>query len=215
MNRNVLIAIGIVLVLGIGAFAYMGMTDNDDNDTNTNQANTGQNNDGETPQFNPAATTDRDFVGTISGSGQEGTVVFEYDNDSESFRYVATANGEGIETITTPDAYYAMANGQWIKYPTGTDSGFDADDYQYGNDELEDYRNSSAYQGTQQCSAGTCHVWQTTIGNSQSTLLIDTDTGYIVRVSTTAGDQTSAIDYEYKEVTITAPTDAQEIELPS
>lgn len=211
MNRNLIIGLVAAVVVGGGIWAYLANQDDEATSNDTNQSQQ----DGENPAFNATSTADLDFVGTISGSGQEGTIVFEYDKDTDSIRYIATsADGSEIQTITTPDAYYAQANGQWIKYPTGTDSGFNPDNYQYTADELATYQ-GSAYQGTQDCASGTCHVWRYNAGNTESTLLIDTSTGYIVRVSSVVGDQTSAIDYEYKEVSITAPADAQEIELPS
>lgn len=210
MNRNLLIGLIAAVVVGGGVAAYVA-TRNGDDSANQN-GNSAQN--GDTPQFSPVSTEGLDFVGTISGAGQEGEVTFEYDRDSQSFRYVASSNGQAIETITTPDAYYAMAGGRWIKYPTGTDSGFDAENYQYDDGELASYQGNSAYQGTESCAAGTCHVWRTTTEASESTLLIDADTGYIIRVSTTVNGQTSSIDYEYKDVTITPPADAEEVNFP-
>lgn len=211
MNRNLVIGLIVAVLVGGGIWAYMSSQDEDNNTDNTSQSQ--QN--GETPTFNATSTDQQDFVGTITGSGQEGSVVFEYDKDSDSFRYVATSSEGGeIETITTPEAYYTRANDTWIKYPTADNTGFDASSYQYTNEELGAF-NSSAYQGTQSCATGTCHVWRYTTENTESTLLIDTETGYIVRVSNVVGDQTSAIDYEYKSVTISAPADAQEIEIPS
>jgi hypothetical protein len=211
MNRNLLIGLVAAMVVGGGVVAYVATQNDDDANQNGNGAQT---QDGDTPQFSPVSTEGLDFVGTITGAGQEGEVTFEYDKDSQSFRYIASSNGEAIETITTPDAYYAMTGGRWIKYPTGTNSGFDPESYQYDDGELANYQGNSAYQGTESCAAGTCHVWRTTSEGSESTLLIDTDTGYIVRVSTTTGGQTSSIDYEYKDVTITPPADAEEISFP-
>jgi hypothetical protein len=210
MNRNLVIGVVVAAVVGVGAVIYFATQGEDNGDTANNSANQSDQS-GDAPLFNPTGTNGLDFVGLISGSGAEGDITFEYDKDSDSFRYLASSNGEAIETITTPDAYFAMAGGEWIKYPANTSSSFDAAEYQYDDDDLNTYQGSSIYAGTEACSTGTCHVWRHTAENTETTLLVDTETNYIVRVSAKVGEQTSVIDYEYKDVTVTPPTDFQEL----
>lgn len=211
MSRNLIIGIIAFLVVG-GTATYLVMQDDDVADDVGQAVNEATEN---SPVFNATSTNDKDFVGTITSNSQEGAVTFAYDHDTNSFRYTATGESGTIETITTPDAYYAMADDQWVKYPTGTDSAFDPSSYQYDQDELSQYSGANNYVGTEDCATGTCHVWRYTIDNYQSSLFVDTATGYVVRVETNNNGQTSSIDYSYEEVNITPPADAQEIELPS
>lgn len=210
MNKGLIIGIVAAVIIGGGAMAYFAMQDDDGSSDDTTNTSQNQDNDGN-PTFNAAATDNRDFVATISSGVEGGDSSFEYDVDSKSFRYKASASGQSIETIITPDAYYSMANGEWIKYPTATGSGVDPESYQYNTSEIDAYRGTSNYVGRESCSAGTCDVWRTTSAGAESTLFIETGTGYIVKVETTLDGKTSSIEYDYKSVTITPPTDFQEL----
>lgn len=208
MNKGLIIGIIAAVVIAGGAVAYFSMPDESDNNnasTNQNQANNNL------PTFNAASTDSRDFVATISSGVEGGDSSFEYDVDSKSFRYKASASGQTIETIITPDAYFTMANGEWIKYPTTTGSGIDPESYQYNTNEIDAYKGTTTYVERESCSAGPCDVWRTTSAGAVSTLFIDTATGYIVRVETTVDGKTSSIAYDYKNVTIAPPTTYQEL----
>ena len=210
MKKSLIVGIVVAVLIGGGAVAYFAMKDDDGGNDDTTNTSQSQDNNGN-PTFNPAATDNRDFVATIN-SGTEGSdSSFEYDVDSESFRYKASASGQSIETIITPDAYFTMANGEWIKYPTATGSGVDPESYQYSTAELSAYEGTSSYVGQESCSAGTCDVWRTSSAGAESALFIETGTGYIVKVETTVDDKTSSIEYDYKDVTINPPTDFQEL----
>lgn len=211
MNKNLIIGIVAAVVIGGGAVAYVATRGDDDDDANNNNTISQSQND-DVNAFNPLSTEGLSVVMTITSSNQEGEGVFEFDGEGNS-RYVATQNGQAIEFIITSDGYFTKAGDQWIKYPTtaSTQSGIDATAYQYDDSELTAYRNTAVHQGQQSCSAGTCDVWAYSAGGAESKIYIDTDTRYISQVETSANGQTSTVTYEYKDVTITPPTDYQEL----
>lgn len=214
MSRGAIIGVIAAVLLVGGAAAYV-ITRNDDEPTG-NQTNTSEQTDDhhdDDPVFNPISTEGRDFEATFSGSQASGSSSFEYDADNKAVRFIAAQGDNEIETITTPDAYYARTGDEWIKYPVAS-STFDAESYQYDEQELGTYQNSAAshYAGVQDCSgpSGSCHVWEFGAG-SETTIYLDTGNGYIVKVISMANGQISTVEYDYKPVTITPPTEFKEL----
>lgn len=214
MSRGATIGVIVAVLLVGGVTAYV-MT-RDEKEPTGNQANTSEQTDDHhtnEPAFNPVSTEGRDFEATFSGSQAAGTSSFEYDADNKAVRFIAGEGDQEIETITTPDAYYARTGDKWIKYPVAS-STFDAEAYQYNEQELGTYQNSSTshYTGVQDCSgpSGSCHVWEFGAG-ADTTIYLDTGNGYIVKVVSEANGQTSTVEYDYKTITITPPSEFDEL----
>ena len=212
MSRPVLIGVIIaaVVVMGGGA-AYM-LTKDDDSDSqqqsSQNSTDTGNN------TFGPASTEGLEFTATISVDGTQ-SAMLEHD-DQGNTRYIATSGGQQIEIIYTSDAYYSCQGDNCVKFPISqsSNSGFNPGDYTYDETKLSGYANP-AYKGQQSCPSGTCDVWEVSAGGVTSTLYVDSNTKRIAQVESTVGGKTSKIVYEYKDVTITVPANAQTITTPT
>ena len=121
-----------------------------------------------------------------------------------------------MEIIYTSDAYYACQGDNCVKYPISqsSNSGFDPSAYTYDQAKLASYT-SPANKGQQSCPSGTCDVWEVSAGGYSSKLYIDSDTKRITQVESTVAGKTSKIVYEYKDVSITVPANAQTIPVPT
>ncbi len=210
MNKNVIIAIVAVIVIGGGGAAAYFYTQNDNtasSDTNTTAT------DKRPSVFEPKQTTDRDFKATLTTEGETVKTSFEYDTDEKVFHYESNVDGQTFESITTEDAQYMYTNDKWLKYPVGQQqsTNFDPEEYQFDDEELRDYQSNVEYKGTESCSVGRCHVWKADTPESESTFYVSTKDGYIVKVETVVDGKISTITYEYEDVEIEVPTDAQEL----
>jgi hypothetical protein len=212
MTRSVIIGAIAVVLLGGGAAAYILTKDDDKNATNntSQQSQNGQSG----AAFNPASTEGLEFKATITtqNAGQATKATLEHD-DKGNNRYVSSSGGQQTEIIYTSDAYYSCQGSNCTKFPVSqsSSSGFNPGDYTYSESKLAGYRSGSTYKGKQDCPSGTCDVWSVTAGGVTSTLYVDTDTGYITQVESTVNGATSKIVYEYTDVTINVPANAQTV----
>jgi hypothetical protein len=138
----------------------------------------------------------------------------EYDKNSKVVKYQSTANGQTTILYYASDAFYTCQNDSaCYKYPINqsTASGFSRESYEYSQEELADFKNGAAYQGTQPCPAGSCDVWKVSTEDGQSTIYIDKATKRISQVEGTTAAGSSKIVYEYKDVNVSIPPNAQEL----
>lgn len=206
-----LIAAGVIIVGG-GA-AYM-LTREDDSAPAGSSQEAG---DASAASFNPTSTEELEFKATIATQkdGQTMTATLEHDDQNRS-RYVSNLGGQQTEVIYTNDAYYTcQAGGTCIKFPISqsANSGFDPSAYNYDQSELAGFSDRS-YKGKKDCPSGTCDVWEVTAGGFTSTLYIDSRTKRITQVEGNIAGANSKIVYDYTDVTITVPANAQEINVP-
>lgn len=218
MNKKLLIGL-VVVVVGAGGAAFFAMNQNDDNTstTQTSQSNedateTTKENDSQ-PTFNPQITGNKSFVATIEGTSEgeqaiEGTI--ESDGQG-NLRFVGTTVGESAE-------YYILADGRYIICQEGAcfstsseTSGFSVDDYNVTDDDVAEFRETASYIGREDCPAGSCDVWQVTDEGVETKIYISTKDSLVSQVTGTDEGDTFKVVYEYKEVTITPPSDVQDI----
>ena len=219
MSRNLIIGlvVGGVVLVGGGAYFVTQNGSDSSNDSASQQSSENASQDSSTQAFDAVSTNDTSFVATISTSDTEGKTsqsTMEYDKSSGNVRYTSTADDKTFTITYTSDAYYMCQSAdRCIKYPLNGvgDSGFDRSAFEYTAEELAGYKNSSAYQGKKDCPSGTCDVWQVSEGDYRATIYIDAGSKKIVQVEGTTGGTTSKIVYEYKDVSITPPANAQEI----
>lgn len=215
MSRSAIVWIVGILVIAGGVGGYFVTRDGNDNDSSS-QTSSSLNNNGQSSgdkSFAPVSTEGLAFAATITTSGEAGTneAKIEYDG-KEKTRYSATKDGQQSEIIYTADTYYFCASGSCIKYPISQSgaSGFSPGDYQYDETELGNYKNNASYKGRQDCPAGTCDVWAVSNEGVISSIYIDTDTKRISQVEGSQNGTTTKIVYEYKDVSIEIPANAQE-----
>lgn len=208
MTRPVIIGAIVVILLGGGGAAYVLTKDDDKPPQNTSQ------NDSNANAFDAVSTEGLEFTAKITTSGASGTTeaTLEHD-DQNNTRYVSDIGGMQTEVIYTADAYYSCQAGNCTKFALSqsSSSGVNPGDYTYDESKLAGYRDNSTHKGRQDCPAGTCDVYEVSVGGTTSTIYIDTDTKRISQVESTISGATSKIVYEYKDVTINVPTNAQTV----
>lgn len=204
MSRSVIIGAIVIMMLGGGAATYVLTKDDDKNKEGSSQTSSGSNNN----TFNPASTENLEFAATITAEGAP-QATMEHD-DKGNTRYVTAQGGQQMEIIYTSDAYYSCQGGSCVKFPItqSGNTGFDPSAYTYDEAKLAGYGNPS-HKGRQSCPSGTCDVWEVSAGGVTSTLYVDSDTKRITQVEGTVAGKTSKIVYEYKDITITVPANAQ------
>lgn len=211
MKRTVIIGALAALVI-IGWVAYIATKDDGKSSSSKNTSQTTNNSPNDQNNFAPASTEGLPFIATISIGSDGTTTVAKLEHDGkDKTRYTATQNGQEMQFIYTTDAYYSCTGDKCIKFPMSNlaSSGFNPSDYQYGADKLSGYRSGAAYKGKQNCTSGTCDVWSVSVDGVTSTLYVDGGTKRITQVDSTQGGKTSKIVYEYKDVTIDIPANAQ------
>lgn len=208
MSRNVVIAAVVgVLIVG-GAVWMLWINDNDNSTTGTNESSSNQTSQQTNRTFNPLPNTGRDVVTRVEATS--GNSVFEYDADTQSTRFTTEGDGgDSVIFLLTPGAYFTQAGGQWIKYPTTNNPGFDAGAYQYDDDRLDEYRPN--YKGTESCGDAVCDVWENTVEGTTGTFYIDQSTRLIKKISTIQNNEIVVMNFDYTDVVITPPTDYQEL----
>lgn len=223
MNKKILVAIiaGVLILGGSGAFLMSRSSDDSSSsiESSSQAESETQKEASDTPLFNPLSTQDQSFVATISTQGEAASGgVMEYDSQNKSIRFVTTTDEGSMTLYYTQDAYYFCQN-ETTCYKTalgqGNSVGFDASAYEYTTDELSAYKNSAQYKGQESCKAGRCDVWQVSTdlsgtGTYQTSLYLDVDTHRISQVEGASASGTTSIIYEYKDVNVTPPANAQE-----
>ncbi len=214
MKKIIIIILAAAVLVGGGA-VFFSLTGGNESDTDQ-AANTAP----EQPEaFEALPTSGLSFAATFSGTaeGKQFQALMEYDG-KEVIRYTTTDGDQKLVTVYTKDTYYMCQNdNSCIKMPLGANSqtGFNSDTYQYTEQELADFKSNSTYEGKKDCPAGTCDTWKTQKDGFETRIYIDTDTKRISQVESTNGTDSSKIVYEFKDITIELPANAQELPAPT
>src|SRR3990167_1460111 len=212
MTKPVLIGVIVAVVVVGGGAAYVLTKDDEDKTKTTTSQENGSNSNASA--FNPASTEGLEFKATLTTTGTTGTTEATIKHDDKgNTQYTATTNGQQVKIIYTADAYYMCTGDNCIKYPSSqsSSSGFNPSDYTYDQSKLAGYANGAAYKGQKSCASGTCDVWSVSAGGGTSTLYVDRSTKRITQVESTIAGNTTKIVYDYSDVTITVPANAQTI----
>ncbi|MCA9332960.1 hypothetical protein KDA00_03735, partial [Candidatus Saccharibacteria bacterium] len=181
----------------------------------------GNNSDVTEPQneFRPIPTSGLSFKATITTTSGDDTYtgIMQYDHESGNVSYASETEGQKTLTIYTSDAYYLCSTEtECIKYANnqiGANS-FNPDNYQYTDEDFTDFKNSAHYEGKKECPAGTCDVWKVTKDNIDTMIYLDVETMRISQVEGSTPTGSSKIVYEFMDVRVEPPANAQEINLP-
>lgn len=206
----------IVLLILIGGGAAVLLTRDDDKKDNATSSNNSNQTKTTAGAFDALPTTGTSFVATITSTNNGKSVEskMEYDQKNDAVRYTTAIGDSESSYVFIDDAYYiCQSASKCFKYPAsqGSTSGFDRKAYEYSNDELAGFKNTSVDGGEGACPAGTCRIWKVANGGYESSVYIDTKTKRISQVESTSAAGSSKITYEYTDVTVTAPKNAQEL----
>lgn len=213
--KKAIIIIVAVLVVAAGGFAIYKVTQKDDKPASSTSDTQTQQSQSEGPVFNPAAVDDLEFTATVTttsnGKTAKGTLKFDGQGNSE---YNTTVHGQKSYIFMTKDAYYTCSGStsNCIKLPISQaeNAGVDPQEYEYNQEDINAWKSNATYKGQEACGNSTCDIWETTVeGQGTTTIYIDTNTHYIMKVTSVIDGTTSTIEYDYVDVTITLPKNAK------
>ncbi len=213
--KKVLIIVAVVLVLaGGGAGAYY-LLSRDDAQPSTEATQTQPASETSTTGFAPASMEGVPFEATITVEGEGKTIesVMKFDGKGNS-EYVAVQDGKRITMFFTEDFYYMCTNATTCfkyKITNGDTGSVDPSQYEFTEEDLNNMRATATYKGQQACQASTCDVWESTEGTTTVNIYIDTTTKRISQAITQTDRGTSTMVFEYKDVTVDVPKNAQEL----
>ncbi len=213
--KKVLIIVGVlVLVVGAAAGGYLFFVkDNGSTDTSSSAQNQDT---GNSSEFSPVSTEDTPMVATITTTqdGEKNTIVMAFDGNGNS-EYAIDQEGKEVRFITTEDSYFMCNDSGCFKYAnTQEQSGTtNPDEYEYSQSDIDNFKKQATYKGQQSCDEGTCDVWEVANfnGGGTATFYLDSGSKRIVKIASTFNGSTSTITYDYKNVTIEIPANAQEL----
>lgn len=216
MNKKVLIAAVALVVVGGGAAFAMTRPDKKANDSQAAQQTSAEADSIDNMAFDPLATGDSSFVAIIDTTtdGQTTSGRMEYDKDNDALRFTSTSGEETSVLVYTQDAYYFCQTEDTCykaALSQSSNSSFDRRLYEYSAEEIAAFRNTAAYQGKQACPSGSCDTWKVSQDGYETTLYIDAGSKRITQVDGASASGTTKIVYEYKDVTVTPPANAQDL----
>lgn len=222
-QQLIAILVAIFVIVG-GVFAYMTWVDSDEDkaqqDSASQGANTSNQENGD-PSFEPLSIDSESFIATVRGQGDDGPIDGSIESDGEgNFRLNFIVEGESSSLIVTADATYSCTAGECFEFPRTTEdddatsfgAAIDPEQFTFNEDDYAEFRNTAVYQGTEDCSAGTCDVWTYADEGVDSKVYIDSGSNQIVRVESSEEGNQYIVEYDYQtDVTITPPENAQQL----
>jgi hypothetical protein len=162
--------------------------------------------------FNVASTLGESFTASMTGTTEDKTysATIEYDGMGNG-HYVGQFDEGSYELYILGERYVICSENQCIETPNFSDaSPIDATAFEFSEEDLNSYRDSALYKGTETCPDGTCDVWEISIEEYSGKLYV-TEDGRISKATGAAAGGTFEIVYTYEEVTITPPENIQTI----
>lgn len=206
MNKKttaiILAAIAILAIIGV--IVAINMNSSSDNDTNNQSGQPSDNNTSRTvdpsQEFNPQTLEGLSYVAT-STTTVDGQVMKSVTESDGKGKIKTSSSIEGIdsESYVDGDTVITCINGECTKSTVDAS----AEEQATATQDMDQYRKSAQYAGTEACSTGTCQVWKANGPVGEVTYYID-EQNRIAKVSMGAGGTETT--YDYKDVSITIPT---------
>lgn len=215
MNKKVLIGIIILAVIVVGGVSAYFLTRSDDaqNSKSSNSQNVDQQNmaNNGAQSFDPAATENVSFTAVLTGTsnGQTYTANLEHDGKGSS-KYSGSNGSAPFEMYLINKEYITCTGGTCIKLSSASASPVNEGTYNFSQEDISNFRNSSTYLGKADCPAGTCDHWQSIKENETIDFYVASD-NKISKANGKIGDTTFEIVFTYKDVVITPPANVQEL----
>jgi hypothetical protein len=205
-----------VLVVGGGAGAFIMSRDSDDSKSSSNNSNTTKEEtktESATPTFSPKATKNQSFSATLEGTSEGDALTGTIESDGKGIiHFTGTQAGETAEYYVTSDGSFIFCQGTQCFKSSASENSVSPDDYEVTDEDIAKYQSKATFLGSESCPSGTCNVWQYTDDeNVKTKIYIDKDTDYVSQVVGEDGTDTFKIVYNFKDVSITVPTDVQDL----
>ena len=228
MNSKLIgLVVGVVLIAG-GVFFALSGDDSDSANSNTNQT-------AETVPGSESAATNQlgintvalegayqlDISGTEDGEELSGTILLD---GNGNFSTEVTTEGQTVGFVLLDGVTYVQnpADQSWVSYPADSAAApsLDVEDLSISDEDLEEINSDTTIEdlGEQECSLGTCRVYQDVDSEDNETAIVKVEVGTgrlaeIVITDNESGDE-NRITYSYPEnVNIVAPEGATEFDL--
>ena len=201
-----------VVVVGGGAGAFL-LTQNSDSDSSKSNSNDSSESQDSSPTFNPKATKNQAFSATLEGTSEGSALNGTLESDGKgTIHFTGTQAGETAEYFATSDGSFIFCQGEECFKSPASQSGVSTDDYEVTEEDIAKYKSKATSLGSESCPSGTCNVWEYNDDDGTKTkIYIDKKTDYVSQVVGQDGTDTFKIVYDFKDVTITLPTNVQDI----
>lgn len=213
MKKVLIIGAVVVMVLFAAAGGYLlFIADDKEEATTSSQTETTST----SSEFSPVSTEGVAMIATITTTqdGEKNAFVMKFDGEGVS-EYTTEQNGESVRFVTTKEAYFMCNSQGCFKYSnTQAQTGAtNPDEYEYSQSDIDAFKANSTYKGQKSCGDSMCDVWEVSNfnGSGTATFYLDTSSKRIMKIESTSNGSTTTIEYEYTDVTIEVPTDAQEL----
>ena len=213
----VVTVVGILVAGAITAFIWQQVIDSDDQDTNgqaaTEQPTSGLD-DEELAELARAAElmNEASYVATISGEAADNIIdaTMEFDGQG-NVRFTAQEDGRTLQFILTPEFLYSCDGDTCYEFPAdGQESQLlNPGDFTYTETDAVQYQSLGRNIGQESCPAGTCNVWEIEENDETNRIYIDVDSNLISQISGSSPDGGYTITMEYRDVSISAPDNAE------
>jgi YD repeat-containing protein len=215
--KKALIAVVIVLLVAGGAGAayyFMKKDKNSSQQTAQNTQTSTPTTETTPPSFDALSVDDMPRIATVETEkdGKTSTLTLSYDGHGNA-KTETMQGGKAVTFYYTKNAYYMCSGSKCYKYKivNGSTGDINPDDYQYGKQTIENFRNSAVYKGQQDCPTGICDAWEMSSAAGTTTLLVNPETKRVIKVVNVSAGATTTIVFNYKDVSIEIPENAQEL----
>jgi len=213
MNKNItigLIVAGVLLLGGAGWFVF-----GSDSNGGLNKAST----EAALNLINPYDQTVTLTITTLDSAepSNNGTITMRF-KDQDTWT-MDTSAVEGVAQIIYDGGYSYIQNeqgGTWLRLPAGEATDSPANDFKITDEDIADFRANAVNVGTDDCSLGTCTVYEYTDPSTGevSKLKISSD-NRLANIDTASGTSTINMVFDYDSpVDIQVPTNYQELNIP-
>lgn len=204
----------LVVLIGAGAVYYYSRSDSStETETEITAENSGEDKDNSSKSL-PDNPLPKSFVSTITYSNdndptQSGQLTFTYVSSTE-YAITGTASGEESRIIVSGEYAYIYNQGTWLR-STSDGSVLEVEEFNVTDENYTQFKDSARYIGEEQCSLGTCQVWEGSIDGDSAQISFYKDQIVEVTASTSEGEKiVITYDYEANPV-IEVPTEFTDI----
>lgn len=219
MKKQAVVGLVVAAVVAVGGGVYVITKNKEEKGATSTSGSTANTQEiSHTEAFAPKVTANTSFEAKLSGSTAEGNAyvgTIAVDTKGNS-KYSGEQDGKTFAMYTIDGSYIMCSDNTCYKLPSAQNGAqpVSSDQYEYNEDDYRRFSTSAVHKGSVSCSSGTCEEWEITDNGQRITMLLDNQKRVNTVSGTSSNGTTYKIEYTYKDVTITAPTNVQTIPTP-
>lgn len=216
MNKSILAASIVAGLALIGGGAYLVSQKDTTGSTNVSRSEEQKSTPGgDNPVFSPLATEDLAFEGTFTSTNKDGVIttgLIEVDGLGNS-KFSGEADGSTYAAYSVDGIFYSCSSDKCIKMQTDqlSEGAISPSTYSLSDTDYENYKNNAIYKGKSACPAGTCETWEVTDLQGLKAVLFISSDNHISKVTGDTDEGKYEINFNYRDVKISAPENVTEI----